>query len=163
VLLNAGTKYVIKDAEKLLIDLDTVTDIIPIISKYVKSTNSNRNKDIDEEKSFTFAFDTEKYSSKYRITVNAGEFVSLAVKDINEPNKKSRSYYGHITDVDSDNGKIAFTRYISNHGVRDIRKISLPISALLGVYRYELAIEVKESIEKIDEVAPESVETTVEE
>ena len=64
--------------------------------------------------------------------------VALAVKDINDSNKKSRSFYGHVIDVNDE--IIKFSRYISNHGVRDVYTMEIPINTLLGVYRYELEL-----------------------
>ena len=63
----------------------------------------------------------------------------MAVKDVNDPNKKSRALYGHVVDVVGDTVK--FCRYISNHGVRNIYDNEISINSLLGVYRYELGIE----------------------
>ena len=86
--------------------------------------------------------------------------VSLAVKDINDPNKKSRSFYGHIIDVDSESDTIIFSRYVSNRGVRDIYTHKLPLSALLGVYRYELEFSdyapiPKEDLDTVEAAATE--------
>ena len=149
VLLYPGTMNVIKKAEDVRIDLDTVTSISTVSSNYRRVTYSNRNKDNNGENVYTFAFDTEKYSSKYKISINAGEFVSLAVKDINDPNKKSRSFYGHIISVDSDT--IKFSRYVSNKGVRDVYTQNIPLASLLGVYRYALDFESEKQPEPKEE------------
>ena len=140
VIMVPGTMNVMKKAEDVKIDVDTVIDIAEVSSTYHKLFRSNREKASESENVFTFAFDTEKYSTKYRISINAGEFVSLAVKDIKDPNKKSRSFYGHIIDVDNNAGIIKFSRYITNKGVRDVFIQNIPLTSLLGVYRYELVL-----------------------
>ena len=121
--------------------IDEITEIHLVTSKYVKTKRSIRNEKIDAP-IFTFAFDTEKYASQYRISVAAGEFVELAMKDPTDPNKKSRSIYGHIVDVDSDAGKLKFARYVSKRGVRDIYDYTIELDTLLGIYRYNLEVSV---------------------
>ena len=138
--------------------VDNITDIHPVTSTYVKSTRSNRDKVVKEDANiFTFAFDSEKYS-QYRISVYAGEFVCLAMRNDN-PNapKHIRSVYGHIIDVNGD--KIKVSRYVTSRGIRNVYDYTVDLASLLGIYRYELEIS-----DKVEEVVNDTdvVETTTE-
>ena len=113
-----------------------------------------------DTQAFTFAFDSEKYSSQYRITVYAQEFIALALKSESDFNKKSRTIYGEIKDVIPENNEILIYRYVSNKGVRDVYPMSIDLSSLLGVYRYDLEIEYKDTSE--DEEETESNEKSPE-
>lgn len=142
VLMYDGYLNVMEKRADHRFDVDLVTEITPICTKYIKTSRSNREKKVTNgaPNTFTFAFDTEKYASQYRISIYAGEFVALALKDPTDSNKKSRSIFGHIIDVNAENDEIKFARYISNKGVRDVNEITIALSSLLGIYRYELKI-----------------------
>lgn len=149
-----GFMNVMDKPEDYRIYLENVTEIVPVKAEYVQDRRP-RNMDTDMQ-SFTFVFDTQKYSSKYHITVTEGEFVALALKDLVDPSKKSYSIYGHITNVDSDAGEIEFMRYgVANKGVRNVYPYTVKLDALLGVYRYALKIS--------DQVIEEEVVETTEE
>ena len=93
-------------------------------------------KDTPTTEGFTFAFDTNKTPSQYRITVYKGEFLSFAAKY----NGATRTYYGHITNVDETS--VTILRYMSTNGVRSLRKhVKIKIEDLLGIYRYALKTE----------------------
>ncbi len=165
VMMYPGFMNVMEKVEDRRFDIDQVTEIYPTISKYVKTTRSNRDKRVkDDVNIFTFAFDSEKYPSQYRISIYAGEFVCLALKDSSDPNKKSRSIYGHIVDVDAENQQIKFSRYVTNRGVRDVYDYTVDLNTLLGIYRYELEISAKPETEVVveTEVAEETTATTEE-
>ena len=155
VLLYPGFMNAMEKTNNRRFDVNKVTEITRVSTKYLKTVRSMRNNDkkIDEE-IFTFAFDSEKYSSQYRISVYAGEFVALALKDPADPNKKSRSVYGHIVGVDTDKDELKFARYICNRGVRDVYEYTISLASLLGIYRYEL--EIADYIEE----QPKEVETS---
>lgn len=141
VILNPGYMSVMEKVENRLFDLNKVTEITRISTIYSKTTRSIRDhKNVNEDETFTFVFDSEKYTSQYRITIVAGEFVALALKDPADPNKKCRSIYGHVIDVDSRNNEIKFAEYVCNRGVRDVAEKTIDLTTLLGIYRYELQI-----------------------
>jgi hypothetical protein len=162
VMMANGFMNVMERVEDRRFDVNDVTEITPIVTKYVKSVRSIRNKSSDDE-IFTFAFDSDKYNSQYRISVYAGEFVALALKDPSDSNKKSRSIYGHIVSVDDVSGEIKFSRYVSNRGVRDVYPYTVSLDSLLGIYRYELEISDYVEPRTNEEDAPNVVETTAEE
>lgn len=153
VMLYPGFMNVMEKAENRRFDVNNVTEITRISTKYLKTSRSMRDR---EKKStdeiFTFAFDSEKYN-QYRISVVAGEFVALALKDPTDPNKKSRSIYGHVVDVDARSGEVKFARYVSNRGVRDVYILTVDLATLLGIYRYELEIT-----DYVEEPATETTE-----
>ena len=143
------------------IDLDTITSIERVRSRYVRANRSNKDISVDENsKIFTFAFDNEKYPSKYRISIHANEFVALAVRDTRV--NSTRTYYGHIVDVDGNT--IIFCRYISNNGVREIRpEFKVNVGDLLGIYRYELNFEkFEEAPVKEEETSETNIEISAE-
>lgn len=142
VLMYAGSMTVMEKVSERF-DVADISDITPISTKYVKTTRSNRDKHADADM-FSFAFDTEKYTSQYRISIYAGEFVSLALKDPYDPNRRTRSIFGHIIDVDDEKNEVVFCRYVTNSGVRDIIETRINLNTLLGVYRYDLEISDKE-------------------
>ena len=158
IVLHDGYMRVMEKQE-VAIDLDTVTEITEVKSKYVKAARSIKTMGKDTQ-AFTFAFDSEKYSSQYRITVYAQEFVALALKSESDFNKKSGTIYGEIKDVIPENNEILIYRYVSNKGVRDVYPMSIDLSSLLGVYRYDLEIEYKDTSE--DEEETESNEKSPE-
>lgn len=162
VFLNAGYMTVMNKVENHLFDLNKVTEITRISTIYAKSTRSIRDhKNVNEAETFTFVFDSEKYASQYRITIIAGEFVALALKDPVDPNKKCRSIYGHIADVDSRNNEIKFVEYVCNRGVRDVVEKTIDLNTLLGIYRYELQFgEYAEKKKPVTEEATEATEVT---
>ena len=155
IIMQAGFMNVMDKSDRRF-DLSKVTEITRISTKYVKTVRSMRDRN-KTDNVFTFAFDSEKYPSKYRISVYAGEFVALALKDPNDSNKKSRSIYGHVVDVDATNNEIKFMRYVSNRGVRDAYIYTVALPSLLGIYRYEL--EINDYAEK-DAVEAEVAATT---
>ena len=161
VELEAGFMNVMKKIKDQRIWVKDIHDITPVRSTYVQTTRSLKNFKIDGQ-AFTFAFDTKNYNSKYRITIAKGEFVALAIKDPADPNKKSRSIYGHINDVDTEAGVIEFTRYVANKGVRDVYTQIVQLSDLLGIYRYVL--EIGEKVDPVQsDAASEEVAVTSEE
>lgn len=135
------------------IDIDRITDIQRVHTKYTSVQRSAKDfiKEEDEDSSFTFLFDTKNYSSKYRITILADEFVSMVVRDASRPTG-TKTLFGHIVDVDDDDN-IVFCRFISNKCVRDLRPhYVVKIEDLLGIYRYELEVEDYKEIEKVEAV-----------
>ncbi len=155
VMMYAGSMNVMeKKADRF--DVEEITEITPVSTKYVKTTRSNRDKHADADM-FSFAFDTEKYTSQYRISIYAGEFVSLAIKDPTDPNRRSRSIFGHIIDVDDEKNEVVFCRYVTNSGVRDIIETRVNLNSLLGVYRYDLEI-----IDKEEAATSEQTKTSAE-
>ena len=160
VMMHPGFMNVMEKATDRRFCVDDITDIRRTTSTYVKTTRSNREKIVKEGANiFTFAFDSEKYPSQYRISIYAGEFVCLALRNDN-PNapKRVRSIYGHIIDVNGNQIKVA--RYVTSRGIRDVYEYTVDLSALLGIYRYELDIA-----DKVDEVVAVTTEVaaTVEE
>lgn len=160
VMMHPGFMNVMEKVTDRRFCVDDITDIRRTTSTYVKTTRSNREKVVKEGANiFTFAFDSEKYPSQYRISIYAGEFVCLALRNDN-PNapKRVRSIYGHIIDVNGNQIKVA--RYVTSRGIRDVYEYTVDLSALLGIYRYELDIA-----DKVDEVvaATNEVAATVEE
>ena len=140
VMMYPGFMNVMEKVTDRRFCVDDITEITPTTSTYVKTTRSNRDKIVKEDANiFTFAFDSEKYPSQYRISVYAGEFVCLALRNDN-PNapKRVRSIYGHIIDVDSESGKIKVSRYVTSRGIRDVYDYTVDISSLMGIYRYAL-------------------------
>lgn len=154
VKLSTGTMNVMTKLDNATIDLDQIVDITPAITEYVRTKEKRSMQDIPM---FTFAFDTN-YPTQYRISIYAGEFVALAVNRSVPTNtgKNKYSIYGHIENVDTDAGIIKFMRYTTNKGVRDVYPMDIAIDDLLGVYRYELKInlgEVETDNETSEEVA----------
>ena len=161
VLMYPGFLNVMNKVEDRRFDIDKVTEITRVTTNYIKTTRSMRDRDRNSDRDiFTFAFDSEKYPSQYRISVYAGEFVALALKDPTDSNKKSRSIYGHIVDVDAEKSEIKFARYVSNRGVRDVYEYTVALSSLLGIYRYEL--EINDYVEGQAKVEAETAATTEE-
>lgn len=160
VLMYPGFMNVMEKVENRRFDINDVTEITRIKTTYVKTTRSNRDKSTSNN-IFTFAFDSEKYPSQYRISVNAGEFVALAVKDPYDSNRKTRSVYGHIIDVDANSGEIKMSRYAATHGIRNVYEYTVKLDALLGIYRYEL--DIADYVEKVsDETNTVTTNTEVE-
>ena len=156
--MYSGVMNVMEKVVDRRFDLNDVTEISRITTKYVKTTRSNRDKKEHDANIFTFAFDSDKYPSQYRISVYAGEFVALAIKDPADPNKKKRSIYGHIVDVDTENNSIKFARYVAKNGIRDVyENYNVSLNGLLGIYRYELEIS-----DYVEETPVESEATTEE-
>ena len=155
VLLKAGTMFTMTKLKHIGINLANVVDITPVVTTYAKAPRGKRVPG-DDIPVFTFAFDTERYPTQYKVTVQAGEFVALAIKDPKDPNKGRRSIYGHITSVNEDSNSIEFSRYISKKGVRDVYEMTVELDQLLGIYRYELQID---SIAKAEHNVASEVES----
>lgn len=145
VLMYRGAMNVMKKVSTIEIDAHDIENISAITTSYNRANRSSHDIDGKNSNSFTFAFDTDKYSSQYRITIYQGEFVCLALKNNYESMRSTRSIYGHIVDAGIDNGEMIFMRYVSKSGVRDVYPISVKMDTLLGIYRYELGIEVEET------------------
>ena len=124
-------------ASNLVLDIDDIVNIEIVDVLYERSKRVFKDpKSAPDTESFTFAFDTNKKPSQYRITVYAGEFLSFAAKY----NGDNRTYYGHITSVDETT--ITILRYMSVNGVRSVRKkVHIKLEDLLGIYRYSLMVE----------------------
>lgn len=148
VLMQSGFMNVMKQDKTRRFDVNEVTEITRITTKYVKASRYVRGNEGNNV--FTFAFDSEKFASQYRISVHAGEFVALALKDSTDPNRKSRSIYGHIVDVDTKKNEIVFSRYVAKRGVRDVYETTVSLNSLLGIYRYELEINDYEEVGTAD-------------
>ena len=141
VMLHPGFMKTMEKVENHRFDLNKVTEITRISTIYSKATRSIRDHgNIPDDELFTFVFDSEKYPTQYRITIRAGEFVALALKDPVDPNKKCNSVYGHIVDVDIKNNEVKIVEYVCNRGVRDVVEKTFDLSTLLGIYRYDLQI-----------------------
>ncbi len=153
VILIEGSMFVMRKAtsEDCIFAKD-IKEIIPVSTKYNRSSRSVKDK-IEETQPFTFAFDSTKFQSQYKITIFTGEFVALSTINKKATDSRNRILYGEIEDVkyneEINEDEIIFNRYISNKGVRSIYTMNLPISSLLGIFRYDLQIiEDKKEIEE---------------
>ena len=156
VLMYPGFMNVMEKVEDRRFDVNKVTEITRVAVNYNKTYRSMRDKSSNND-IFTFAFDSDKYpNSQYRISVYAGEFVALAVKDPRDSNQKSRSIYGHIVDVNPKTNEIKMSRYASNRGVRNVFDYTVKLESLLGIYRYEL--EIAEFVERKETHEVDAVE-----
>lgn len=137
VLMTPGYMEAIKSGENTPeIDTADIEELYQVDSKYIRSRRSAKSIEVDKNSTrFSFAFDTKKFSTQYKITVFRGEFVSLVYHQDEEDH--SRTLYGEITDVDGDD--IIFTQYRASAGVRSINKnVRIPSQQAIGIYRYEL-------------------------
>ena len=158
VMLHPGFMKVMEKVENRRFDLNQVTEITRISTTYFKAARSIRDHgNVSDDELFTFVFDSDKYPSQYRITICAGEFVALALKDPTDPNKKCNSVYGHIVDVDTHNNEVKIAEYVCNRGVRDVVEKTFALTTLLGIYRYELKIG--EYVEKHNKPTEQQTET----
>lgn len=153
VLMNPGYMYVMEKNE-FRFNVDDVTSITKVYSEYVSVKRSIREKKESEE-IFTFAFESAKYPSKYRISIYGGEFVCLAVKPRKDSKFKYNSLYGHVIDVDTEKNEVIMSRYVSSKHTRDVYTYRVPVDDLLGIYRYELAFNTEPKVRK-----PKTTETT---
>ena len=130
-----GYMLAMKEADREIM-LEDVTEIFPIRTKYVKAKRSIKEMPKGAE-TFTFSFDIPGYSTPYKITILAEEFVALSV--VGKNNGETVSLYGHIMDFTDQT--IKFRRYISNKGERKIVDTDVAVANVLGVYRQTLEID----------------------
>lgn len=141
IIMTSGDMFTMRPAtEEDNIPLDEVTSIVEAGSSYEKNTTRVNRDELEKHEYFTFHFDTDKYVSKYKISIRKGEFVALAVQNSNTDSpRKTISLYGEIEDVDND--VIIFKRYISSRGgIRSIHKINVDVDKLVGIYRFTLDV-----------------------
>ena len=138
VIMTPGYMNVMREGQTE-IDTNDIVEIYQVDSKYIRSKRSVKSIEVDKNSSrFSFAFDTKKFETQYKITIYCGEFVSLVYHP--EDEDKSRTIYGEITDVDGD--EIVFTQYRAKGGIRSIvSNIRVPSEQTIGIYRYELGFE----------------------
>ena len=122
--------------------MEDVCSIEPMHAKLIKDFRNYKKGGTPRPKGefFTFAFNTAKFDTPYKITVYAGEFVSMVVA--NPDSEKGRDViYGTINNID-DNDNIIATRYVNTKGIRTVEEnYVFPSKSLLGIYRYRLEIE----------------------
>jgi len=150
-----------KSTEKL--STENIREIKLIHAAYKKANRSYK-KDRDGEtsierpsgKNFTFEFKSTRYNSPYRIVAYENEFINLVTSG---PNGTRVNNYGCIEDVT--NKYIIFNNYVARWGNRSINTgVRIPINNLIGIYRFELGIELFKTKEE-KEAEESSEEATI--
>lgn len=124
------------------IAIDDVREITVVHAKYARSKRSYKkdtenSEDKPKTESFTFEFKSFYYNRPYRIIAYVDEFIALITSG---PNGTRINNYGCIEDVTDT--EIIFTSYTARWGNRTIhRGVRIPISDLIGIYRFSMEIE----------------------